>query len=81
MRPRRVYGIAEMAKANNLKPYEYLQRLLRLTKLLAAIMVASSFVKVPIIYRLLGNETEMLPGQIMLLNVFCSPPVHMANCA
>ena len=27
------------------------------------------------------SETEMLPGQIMLLNVFCSPPVHMANCA
>ena len=26
-------------------------------------------------------ETEMLPGQIMLLNVVCSPPVHMANCA
>ena len=27
------------------------------------------------------SETEMLPGQIMLLNVFCFPPVHMANCA
>ena len=27
------------------------------------------------------SETEMLPGQIMLLNVFCSPSVHMANCA
>ena len=27
------------------------------------------------------NETAMLPGQIMLLNVFCSPPIHMANCA
>ena len=27
------------------------------------------------------SETEMLPGQIMLLNVFCSPPVHMASCA
>ena len=49
-----VYSIAETAKANNLKPYEYLQRLLRLTKLLAAIMVASSFVKVPIIYRSQG---------------------------
>ena len=49
-----VYSIVETAKANNLKPYEYLQRLLRLTKLLAAIMVASSFVKVPIIYRLQG---------------------------